>query len=89
MHADADKTCAIDPADDASLAERPSYVAYYWAKVIPRGSQDIRGSVSGELLKRVCDGINTSREVEPWFRDKYNRLCQPPKKTGRVLRKDE
>ena len=84
----ADNICIVDPSDDGSLVEHRSFVAYYHAKKIPRGSKVVQGSVSNELLTRVCAGIIKSDEIEPWFRDKYNDLTKPKKPSGRVLRRE-
>ncbi|MET4841918.1 hypothetical protein ABIF62_002413 [Bradyrhizobium japonicum] len=87
-HVGADGTCIISPADDNSLVTRKSYAAYYQAKLVVRGSHTVGHVVPADLLKRICDGINISDEVEPWFKTKYESLTNPPKKPGRILRRD-
>ena len=88
-HSAADETCIITPSDDATLVRHRSYVGYYQATIIPKRSHPVGGSVSASLLAGICSGINASEEVEPWFRDKYNRLTNPAKRAGRVLRTEE
>jgi hypothetical protein len=71
------------------IGHAQSYIGYYQAKMIPKGSQTAGAQISADLLAKVCDGIGKSDEVEPWFRDKYNSLTEPPKKAGRILRREE
>jgi hypothetical protein len=80
------QTCVIIEANSGwAEIRKKSFVAYDLAKKVPRQNTikcingsgiTLLGPVPAHIYSKIFDGIKTSPDVEPWFR---NAVIDPPK----------
>jgi hypothetical protein len=83
-HSKCDRTCVITPRD-TTIVEHESYAAYYEAKLKPKqstirqistGELQRADSISPALLRRVIDGLKSSRETESFIISAFGRIVK-------------
>ena len=81
-----DETCVIDAWSGWRAITKKSFVAYYHTMTVSRkntldrikeASVTFLGAVPPDIYKRIFDGIKTSPNVEPRFRNAV--IGEPPK----------